>query len=161
MKIHAGAGDKYWPGFTNVDLCGEQDVTADVKAMPFENAQAQEIHAIHIFEHLHRNEVGAVLSDWFRILAPGGKLCMEMPSLDKIVQMIVAGEQNLRMTLLGLYGDPADSRPYMLHKWGWGQKELYDVLHKVGFVGILFPEPFFHFPRRDLRVEALKPLSTT
>lgn len=150
-----------WPGFLNVDAHGDPDVTADVKAMPFDPDTAEEIHAVHIFEHLHRNEVASVLSHWFGILKPGGKLCMEMPSLDKIVSMIHAGEQNLRMTLLGLYGDPADARPDMLHKWGWGQKELYSVLHSVGFVGISFPEPKFHFPRRDLRVEALKPLSTT
>lgn len=158
MRIHLGCGDKFWPGFVNCDKFNTlADVLCDVNKLEFKDGEAEEIHAIHLFEHLPRLTVEDTLKEWLRVLKPGGKLVMELPCLDKMAQMILDKEQNIRLTLLGLYGDPRDQRAGMEHKWGWTYHELEWQLKGVGFVDVTFPEPKFHIPKRDMRVEARKP----
>jgi hypothetical protein len=45
----------------------------------------------------------------------------------------------------------------MMHQWGWTYHELEWQLRGVGFDSVTFPEPKFHIPQRDMRVEAVKP----
>jgi predicted SAM-dependent methyltransferase len=155
MKVNLGSGVHPWPGFVNVDLNGEADINAPVGKLPFEDGEVEELHAIHLFEHLHRRDVVFILSEWKRVLKRGGKLVLELPSLDKIVGMLAAGETDRRLTVMGLYGDPNDTKPDMLHKWGWSDKEITDVLTNAGFHDVKVMVPVFHIPKRDMRIEAL------
>lgn len=150
-RLHLGSGRHYWPGWINVDLVDSADVQSDVKKLDFSDNSIDEIQGIHIFEHLDRLEVDDVLAEWHRVLKPGGRLVMEMPSLDKMAKLICEGETNVRLTLLGIFGDPREKSPYMRHQWAWTDEELYQVLTNVGFT-VEFQPPVFHLPRRDLRV---------
>ena len=147
LRLHLGAGDKYWPGWINLDA------DTDLLNLPYESVD--EIHAIHLFEHFWRSESPLYLVHWFEILKEGGKLVLEMPSMDKIAQMIVDGEQEPRMTLLGIFGDERTNNPLMLHHWCYTEAELTFLLTKAGFK-VEFMEPVFHYAVRDLRVEAVK-----
>lgn len=151
------AGDKYFPGWINVDRHGEQDVNADAFPLPFDADVADELHCYHGLEHLHRQEAGHALQEWFRVIKPGGTIVLELPCLDKIAQLIVDGEPNMRLTVFGLFGDPRDLKPDMLHKWCWSKAELTEALSNVGFLTIAIEEPIFHLARRDMRVTARKP----
>lgn len=157
IRLHVGSGDKYWPGWTNCDLHGTQDVNCDIAKLPFESNYADELQAHHVLEHIHRSEALNVVSEWYRVLKSGAKLVLELPCLDKMAELIVKGEKNIRLTLLGLYGDPRDKRPNMDHKWGYSKAELTELLSGVGFKDIRIMEPVFHLPPRDMRVEAVKP----
>lgn len=90
------------------------------------------------------------------MLKAGGKLVLEMPCLDKIVDLLKAGEKNMRLTMFGLFGDPRDPKPDMLHKWCYSKTELTELLSGIGFRDIKIMEPVFHIPARDFRVEAVK-----
>jgi len=158
-RLQLFCGDKYWPGFIN---CDKHVVQADVnvdcsKLDSFKDCEADEIHVIHGLEHLHRLTAERALKDWYRVLIPGGRLVLEVPSLDKIVAMLAAGEKNIRLTLLGLFGDPRDQKQGMEHKWCWSQEELTGSLQAAGFMHIAFEEPFFHVAQRDMRATAIKP----
>jgi ubiquinone/menaquinone biosynthesis C-methylase UbiE len=131
-------------------------VNCDIKELPFESNYASEIQAHHVLEHLHRRDAGPALYEWYRVLKPKGKIVLEMPCLDKIAKMIVDGEKNQRLTVLGLYGDPRDPKPGMLHQWGYTIGELTELLSGIGFREIEFKEPVFHIARRDMRCEAVK-----
>jgi SAM-dependent methyltransferase len=157
MRLNVGCGDKLIPGFTNVDRNGSADVKSDAWPLPFDTDSVAELWAIHLFEHIHRSKASECLTEWFRVLKPGGKLVLELPCLDKIAHLLVAGETNIRLTLLGLFGDPRDPKPDMMHQWCWGQKELTEALTSVGYEQITFMEPVFHIAKRDMRVEARKP----
>lgn len=156
MKVHLGCGDKLWPGFLNIDF-KNSDFDCDIRKLNLPDSSAQEIHLIHVFEHLHRMEAESSLKDWLRVLKPGGKLVMEMPCLNKVSSMIHQGEKSLSMTLFALYGDVRLNRPEMLHKWCWSKEEITGVLKSNGFEKVTEEEPFFHFPNRDMRVIAFKP----
>jgi len=156
MRIHLGSGDKHWPGFVNVDMIGG-DVQSDVRKLVFDNNTADEIHAIHLFEHLHRMDADNALKEWQRVLKPGGKLVLEVPCLDKIAAHIVNGTTDFTKTLFGLYGDVRLNRPEMLHQWCWSKAEIVQVLRVNGYTKIEVMEPYFHHPDRDMRVVAFKP----
>jgi hypothetical protein len=158
MRIHLGCGDKYWPGWVNVDEhANDVDYNApayDLSAIP---GCAEEIQCIHLFEHIPRLQVNEVLKHWYDKLDAGGRLVMEMPSMEKISRLILDGENNLRLTLLGIFGDPRDGRPGMMHQWCWTTIELKQELDNAGFINTKFSEPLFHIPKRDMRVVTYKP----
>ena len=129
----------------------------DCKRLEFDADFADEIHAIHFIEHINRMEVNNMLLDWHRVLKPGGKICIEVPCLNKIAQSIVDGEKNIRMTTLGIFGDPRERNPLMMHQWSYTKEELTDLLLQCGFSDVTVMEPKFHHPPRDMRVEGIKP----
>ena len=158
VRLHLGAGDKFWPGYVNIDSHGDQDELYDCSRLyKFETDSADEIHAIHFVEHVPRLRVENMLIDWHRVLKPGGKVCIEVPCLDKIAKMIVNKEKNIRLTLLGLFGDPRDARPDMMHQWAYTAEEMTDVLLQCGFADVQVKDPHYHIPMRDMRIEATKP----
>ena len=159
-RINLGCGLTHFPGKTwiNCDRNGDADTICEAFPLPFETDFADEIWAIHLLEHLHRGEAGRALYEWFRVLKPGGKLVIEVPCLDKIAQLIVDGEKNIRLTTMGLFGDPRDLKPDMMHKWCWSKLELTDTLVGVNFQDIQVHEPIFHMPQRDMQLTARKPL---
>jgi predicted SAM-dependent methyltransferase len=157
VRLNIGSGIHRWPGFVNCDAYGDADVITDCKKLPFETDYADEIHAIHFVEHIPRLEIDNMFVNWHRVLKRGGKLCIEVPCLNKMAQMILDGEKNIRMTLLGIFGDPRDPKPGMMHAWSYTQEELSEILRQAGFENIQVMEPKFHFPRRDMRIEATKP----
>jgi len=155
MRLHLGAGEKYWPGWTNVDIVGDQDVTCDILNLPLEDNSVDEIQAIHVFEHIHRMQVVEALNEWRRVLKDDGRLVLEMPSLDKVIEFFKNDEKDFRMTLMALYGDPRLGNEYMLHKWCWSAEELTKQLESCGFA-VKITTPYFHVPSRDMRCEAHK-----
>jgi predicted SAM-dependent methyltransferase len=161
IRLHAGCGDKRWPGFVNIDLhddpvMGPPDVRTDIRKMDLPDNHADELHAIHLFEHIKRADADHVLYEWRRVLKLGGKLIIEVPCLDKIAVNIVNGEKNIRLTTLGLFGDPNDKRPNMMHEWCYTKNEIKTMLEGVGFRHVEVMEPKFHMAKRDMRVEAIK-----
>lgn len=157
IRLNVGSGDKYIPGFTNCDRHGEPDVNCDAFPLPFSTDYAHELWAIHLLEHLPRRDASATLTEWFRVLRPGGKLVLELPCLDKIARLIVNGEKNIRLTVMGIFGDPRDTKPDMMHQWCWSEDELTEALSSVGFIGVTVKEPIFHIAARDMRIEGYKP----
>lgn len=157
VRLHIGCGTHIWPGWTNCDLHAEADVNTDGRTLPFDADYADEIHAIHFIEHVPRLDLDNMLTEWRRVLKPGGKLVLELPCLNKMAQSVVDGEKNIRLTLLGMYGDPRDPRPGMMHQWGYTKEEITEVLRQCDFKDVTAMEPLFHVPARDMRVEAVKP----
>jgi predicted SAM-dependent methyltransferase len=143
-----------------VDFAGnwsgkQPDVACDLRALPFPDECADEIHAIHVLEHFHRWEVGPVLLEWRRVLKPDGLLVLEMPNLNNILHAFQTYVTDRVMTFHGLYGDPSYKDPAMVHKWCYSYDEIKFVVSKAGFK-VRFAVPQFHFPARDMRVEARK-----
>ncbi len=156
VRLNVGSGSKHWPGFVNVDKYGDAEVEADIRELPFEASSVDEIHAIHCVEHIPRMDIDAAMNRWYRILKPGGKLFIEVPCMNKIAQLIVDGEKNLRLTMLGIFGDPRDPKPGMMHQWCYTREEMNDILIQAGF-SVSEAAPKFHIEKRDMRIEAVKP----
>ena len=103
-----------------------------------------------------------MLKDWFRVLKPGGKIIIEVPSMEKVFLYIGHCMQQKKpvaswMTWFPLWGDPKYKDPAMVHRWGYTYPVLKEVLEQSGFVGVKADKPRYHFAQRDMRVTALKP----
>jgi predicted SAM-dependent methyltransferase len=118
-----------------------------------------------VIEHFYLWEVQDLLKEWLRVLKPGSPLILELPSMDKVLAYIaekVSSGIPLAhfMTWLAFWGDPKHKSVGMCHRWGYTYEMLKNELSKAGFVDIKGYKPRYHFPERDMRVVAYKPLTT-
>lgn len=131
------------------------DLIADIRALPFQDNYAAEVHAYHVLEHFYRWEVGDVLAEWYRVLKPGGVLVIELPCLDNIIRLISKPGAFVSCRL-GLYGEQKKQLPEMVHKWCYLKDEMAQLLAIAGFSRLAMAPPRFHRPERDMRFEAAK-----
>ena len=166
IKLNLGSGGTNWPGFVNVDLANNwsgvrPDVIAPLTGLPFDDGYADEAHSIHSIEHLYRWDTEKALSEWVRVLKPGGMLAIECPCLDKILGIYVDAAQagkapSPRLTIWGLYGDPGYRNPDMNHKWCFCKDELAQLMTAAGLKDIRSETPHFHRKERDMRMVGFK-----
>lgn len=163
VAYNLGCGNKKWSGWINVDLHSDvADIKCDLKKLDeIESDTADAVAAIHVVEHFYRWEVHDLLTEWKRILKPGGKMILELPCLEKvfvyITNCVAKGEPMMEfMTTHPLFGDPKYQEPAMCHRWGWFSQELMNMLKEVGMREIAMCKPRYHFPFRDMRIECVK-----
>jgi len=129
--------------------------------LPVESASADAVAAIHVLEHLYRWQVADALTEWRRILKPGGKMILELPCGDKVFAYVIQCIQDKEpmesfRSLNALYGDPQHQDPLMCHHWLWFTVPLKLMLKSIGMREIQVCEARYHFPFRDFRVECIK-----
>ena len=164
IKLHLGCGRLRWDGWTNVDLHSEvADVRCDLRRLDaFKDGSADVACAVHVLEHFHEWEAMKLLLEWKRVLKPGGKLVLELPCLDKVLQYIREAVEK-REPMVGsfswyvFWGDPRYKSEPMCHKWGYTIGALQQALEGAGFERVTFERPRYHFPARDMRATAYKP----
>jgi predicted SAM-dependent methyltransferase len=118
--------------------------------------------AVHVIEHFYEWEVQDVITEWKRILKPGGILIVELPSMTKVLNYIKQClEQKqpywMQMTWWAIWGDPRYQDVAMTHKWGYTDKSMQFEMTKAGFEQVTVMEPRYHVKKRDMRVIGIKP----
>jgi len=171
VKINLFSGRHVLDGWVNVDVVPSAkasrapDILSDVLSVPLPDGCADEIMAIHGFEHLYLWQTGPALAEWHRLLKPGGLLVLEMPDIVKcaknLIKLIDRGDAKALTSLAmhGIYGDAGMQDPFMIHRWGWTPKTLIPVLQAAGFTKIREAPTQWHpigKAHRDFRVEARK-----
>lgn len=164
IKLNLACGNKILPNYINCDLTNfysdsptqKPDVVCDIRTLPFDDNYADEILAVHIIEHFHLWEVGAVLNEWKRVLKPNGVLILECPDLNKILFWFTKIPIVPSLTIIGLYGDQRFKAPSMNHHWAWTPDTLSLMLKEAGFRELQCKAPEFHIPCRDMRIEGIK-----
>lgn len=137
------------------------DLKADLRALPIASESADAVAAIHVIEHFYEWEVFDILTEWKRILKPGGTMILELPCLDKVFGYIAQCVEKREpmapfMTLFALYGDPQHKDPAMCHKFGWFTVHMQEMLQRVGMREIQNETPRYHHVFRDMRWECVK-----
>lgn len=165
LKLNIGCGDRRLPGYTGIDAVQRKatDIIANAWEIPLPDESATEILAVHIWEHFYLWECPRVITEWRRLLTPGGLLVLELPDLVKCCRNVLEGRVGKthkdQMTMWGLYGDPTTSDPFMTHRWGWSPKTLKEFLIQHGFSSVKETRTQFHragADLRDMRLEARK-----
>jgi SAM-dependent methyltransferase len=79
-SINLGSGNEPRAGAINIDLrrAPGVDVVADVRRLPFAAAAVTEIHASSLLEHF--SDPYSVLDEIHRVLGPGGRVDIRVPS---------------------------------------------------------------------------------
>lgn len=164
MKIHLGCGKKLLPGYVNCDVApfgAKPDIQFDLldQRWPFDDECADEILAVHVWEHFYECDHPHLASECRRVLKPGGLLVLEMPNLQLAARNFVNDPENEQYGYWGIYGDPKYSTdPHMMHKGGWWPAKLEAFLNQHGFSGATSgpPEHKGRKVRRDFRCVAWK-----
>jgi len=134
------------------------DVVCDIKELPFNDNFADEILAVHVVEHFYIWEIEDVIREWIRVLKPGGKMVIEVPCLDKIINQFIKFDGNppINIGMWGLYGDPSYQDERMTHRWCYSVSMLKALLETVGLKNITEEKPQYHVGIRDMRMVGVK-----
>lgn len=139
-KLHFGCGPRYLPGYIHVDAQKYPhvehvvDITQDLSHI-FGEESIDEIYACHVLEHISRREIVDTLSNWNKLLKPGGILRLAVPNLEAVIEKYIEDSNNLFTSLLGLvYGGQRDK--YDFHTIGFDLTNLSRLLAEVGFAKV-------------------------
>jgi len=103
MKLNVGSSEpkgryKRAP-WINIDRQTKSNVTrfarADALNLPFKASSIEEIHCIHMMEHIHRDLNIPLIREFHRVLQPGGVALIEIPDFMETFKQIVVLEQFL------------------------------------------------------------------
>jgi predicted SAM-dependent methyltransferase len=138
-KLHLGCGRVRIPGFFHIDLRPDRhiDWRGPVEALDFiPDNQVELIYASHVLEHFGRFEYREVLSEWFRVLRPGGVLRLAVPDFAACARVyldegMMAGGNGLIGLVCGGQQDEWD-----LHKMIFDEPLLTRALRETGFSAI-------------------------
>lgn len=139
MKLNLGCSTRRLPGYWNIDidpavhLAGYSDECGSACCLcQYTDNSVDEIYASHLLDHLSRNEqLDNTLSEWYRVLKPGGILRVAVSDFEKTVKMYNEGVDLERLwgTIVG--GQKTD---YDCHKCTFDFTVLRRYLEKHGFV---------------------------
>lgn len=133
MNIEIGANDNdRHEGYVQVDMYGDTQVRADIRALPFRNLD--KIYASHVLEHLADTDIVTALKSCRRALKPGGELEVFVPdlmwSMRKFLSTQAAGA---RWSLYNSFIFGSQEHPGMFHKTGFSARRLAECLVAAGF----------------------------
>ncbi len=83
MRLDIGCGADLQDGFTGIDayVVGPGIVNAPMWALPFGDGSVELIHSSHALEHIPKRAVTVTLTEWLRVLQPGGGVQIVVPDL--------------------------------------------------------------------------------
>jgi len=125
LRLHIG-GKEVHPDWKILDIEDrpEVDFLGDAANLSqFPDGSVNSIYVSHVLEHFYYgidDELKVVLSEWYRVLEPGGKLYISVPDLQILCWLYT--NPNLHMI----------ERFQLMRMMFGGQINQYDV-HKVGF----------------------------
>jgi predicted SAM-dependent methyltransferase len=156
-KLQIGAHVCVKPGWLNTDLYPQtvNSVALDAtKVFPFPNESFDYIFSEHQLEHIAYKDALNMLRECFRILRPGGKIRIAVPSLDRLVQLFGAvrterQDQYIRHVTDLWYPNSNPNPCYAANAafMNWGHRFLYDqatlqsALEIAGFAHVQFFPP--------------------
>jgi hypothetical protein len=138
MRVNLGCGDRYAPGWVNIDHSGmphKKDVTLDLRSiLPWGDGVLQRVYAGHVLEHLRVYECLSLLKRLQPCVADDGQLLVVGPDVDYALGLQVAGTLDVPIESLAYgagrwSGDvhrwecSADSIKAMLRATGWNRIE--------------------------------------
>ena len=153
MKLHLGCGKRYLKGFIHVDIANYShiDYESSVENLSFfENETVDEIYTSHTLEYFSRTEVNSVLTEWWRVLKPSGKLFITVPDIDSLIE-IYKKTNNLKNVLGPLYGrwEVSGYADPIFHKTIWNENELKEKLLETNFCHISRFDPVSYLSAID------------
>jgi predicted SAM-dependent methyltransferase len=172
VQLHLGCGGMRWKDFINVDLNPDDpnrrdssrsgcvaDVFADMRDLGLPDNSVEAIFTSHTIDHFSRWVAVDMLSDWHRMLRPGGTLTIEAADLFRCILWLFHPSKRKRW--LGksqLYGNQWDRIDYETHRYVWSGRELKRALREeIGFREVTISHRTeTHVPGRDMRAVARK-----
>jgi hypothetical protein len=103
-RIEIGSGTRPQPGYIHVDVdpgAWHLEAVAPAWRLPFPDAWAEEIVAVHCLEHVHPRLLLTTLGEWRRVLAPGGTLTIHVPDGPALMARFADSPRETKWALMG------------------------------------------------------------
>lgn len=144
MKLHLGCGEKYLPGYTNIDYPASEhsvmkvkaDQYADIRKLSYPENSIAEVRNHHMFEHFTRAEALKLLVNWRRWLTPDGVLMIETPDFGRCVDAYSRAFSRRRRFTLGRHMLGSQEAKWAIHYDFWDKAKYIYVLKQLGFKNI-------------------------
>lgn len=124
VRLNIGAGNTVIEGWTPIDRKFGQEAYP----LQYEDNSVDEIRASHILEHFSFAEAAEALSEWVRVLKPGGRIRLAVPDVDKAIR---SDDPNRLFYLMGGQTDAND-----FHKSAYDFERLRGVMLDAGLADI-------------------------
>jgi predicted SAM-dependent methyltransferase len=154
LRLHIGCGNKRLEGFVNIDRnpSPATDYVCHAQRLPCPDGCVERIETYHVIEHIPFPAVKPLLTEWKRVLKPGGLLVMECPDFDKAIIEYLDGNTERLFSVYGRLRFPGDA-----HHWGYNSERLKLLVESVGFEASILPAQDYHKEHEPcLRVECTK-----
>jgi len=156
-KLNVGSGPFTRIDWLNVDFVQHNDRVVFVdcsRPLPFSDASFDYVFSEHLLEHLDYPTGYALLSEFRRILRPGGCVRIATPNLAFLIALYRPEKSNLQQRYVAWsalrwpgVAQPTDTFVINHFVRAWGHQFIYDpttlaaTLHSVGFKSIRFLAP--------------------
>ena len=150
MKLNLASGQMYLDGYINIDNLSmyhgnmKVDKKGDVFTLEWENNTVDEILLSHFAMYIGLEEMGELLSKWYKWLKKDGMIVIETGNVKSIAKFILENDNadliNGSNGVMQLFGWQTTAG----HKWAWCPETLADLMNKTGFETIEVGEGYFH-----------------
>lgn len=133
MKLHLGCGKRHIPGFVHIDAVDypHVDHVTTIDNLSFiPDGSVDLIYNCHVLEHFKRREVGRVLTEWWRVLKPGGVLRISVPDFAQLCA-VYQREGRIDLVVGALFG--RQDYLYNIHYNVFDLASLTLALEQAGF----------------------------
>lgn len=147
-KLNVGCGSRVLAGYDNIDLyvTGPRISNFDIRALPYGAESVDEVLAEDILEHFPRLEWKAVVTEWVRVLKPGGLITFQFPEMRHLADALYAAPiekwEEINRRIFGGQGDGRGDGKGMFHYSGFSRDFLQYHLEKQH--GLLYVSHHFH-----------------
>ena len=134
MKLHLGCGKRHIPGFIHIDAIDypHVDHVATIDNLSFiPDDSIQLIYNCHVLEHFKRREVPKVLTEWKRVLMPGGVLRIAVPDFAALCEVYQRYGNKIDLIVGALFG--RQDYLYNIHYNVFDYPTLSRLLEEAGF----------------------------
>ncbi len=138
MKLYIGSHDFCPEGYLTVDLDPDHkpDFVADATDLSIiPSGTVDEVCASAILEHIAWPLGYKALSEWARVLKPGGVLKVSVPDMSMLCALVAQGV-NPAHCIGMIYGTGRIQHPLEAHQYGYTRETLGEMLTVLGFADI-------------------------
>lgn len=136
MRLNLGCGDEHEDGWVHIDYRADAaDVVADATQLPIASHTATEIRALDLLEHFPHDRTQAVLAEWRRVLAHGGKLTVKVPNIVALARALLARPHWEHAYVRNIYGGHrwGPDGAWDAHHWAWSPETIAHELAEAGY----------------------------
>jgi predicted SAM-dependent methyltransferase len=135
LILEIGCGDKkVFENSIGLDIrkTPAVDIVADARKLPFPDNRFDHVFSSHIIEHFSHTVIQEVLSEWVRVLKPGGIFELRCPDLQAraLLYCLRPNWQNV----INIYGE--QDYPENTHKCGFSYGLLKQSLEEASIINI-------------------------
>lgn len=135
LAVNVGCGDDRRVGYVNIDLRADvADLVGDVGHLPMRDGSVRELLAFDILEHVSAWRTPQLLGEWFRVLAPSGRLVLRVPNLEMLGRHL-ADPVLAESMIQNIYGGHrfGPDGAWDAHHTGWTPCLAEEMLQRAGF----------------------------